>query len=78
MDAAYIQQGEWTCRSIQSVAAMGRFSSDRTVAEYAADIWHIESHPFVPPGPHMPPGHVAPPVVPGIPRRTSVNEGVYY
>ena len=30
-------------KSLINAASAGRFSSDRTVAEYARDIWHIES-----------------------------------
>jgi starch phosphorylase len=33
---------EWTRRSILNVAASGRFSSDRTIREYAEDIWGAE------------------------------------
>ena len=32
----------WTRKSILNVAGMGRFSSDRTVREYARDIWGVE------------------------------------
>jgi starch phosphorylase len=32
---------EWTRRSIRNVAGMGRFSSDRTIAEYAREIWGV-------------------------------------
>jgi starch phosphorylase len=32
----------WTTKAILNVARIGRFSSDRTVAEYASDIWGIE------------------------------------
>ena len=32
----------WTRKSILTVARMGKFSSDRTIAEYARDIWTIE------------------------------------
>lgn len=37
----YRNQGEWTRRSILSTAGMGKFSSDRAIAEYARDIWHV-------------------------------------
>jgi starch phosphorylase len=30
----------WTRMSILNVARIGKFSSDRTVLEYARDIWH--------------------------------------
>ena len=33
----------WTRMAILNVARIGKFSSDRTVAEYARDIWDIKS-----------------------------------
>ena len=38
----YESKGEWTRRAILNIAASGKFSSDRTIAEYARDIWHAE------------------------------------
>jgi len=38
---AYQDKEEWTRRSIMNTASSGRFSSDRTVAEYAKDIWKV-------------------------------------
>jgi len=32
----------WAHKAILNVARVGKFSSDRTIAEYAEDIWHIE------------------------------------
>ena len=32
----------WTKMSVLNVARMGRFSSDRAIREYCADIWHVE------------------------------------
>jgi starch phosphorylase len=35
----YLDKDEWTRRSILNAAGMGKFSSDRAVAEYAREIW---------------------------------------
>jgi starch phosphorylase len=35
----YADQDEWLKKAIVNIAASGRFSSDRTIAEYAKDIW---------------------------------------
>jgi starch phosphorylase len=45
VEAAYHDQAGWTHRSILNVAYMGRFSSDRTILNYAKDIWGV----YVPP-----------------------------
>jgi starch phosphorylase len=37
----YKDTQEWTRRAIRTVAGMGRFSSDRTVRDYAERIWHV-------------------------------------
>jgi starch phosphorylase len=42
VDKLYLQPHEWARTSILNTAAMGRFSSDRTVAEYAREIWDIK------------------------------------
>jgi len=41
VDALYGQPEEWTRRALVNVAAMGVFSSDRTVLEYAEHVWHV-------------------------------------
>ncbi len=38
---AFSQPAAWASKAILNVARIGRFSSDRTVAEYARDIWRI-------------------------------------
>jgi glycogen phosphorylase len=48
VDAAYKDSTAWVKRTILSVARMGKFSSDRTIREYAEQIWNIESTPFIP------------------------------
>jgi glycogen phosphorylase len=45
VEQLYRNEEEWTRRAILNVARMGRFSSDRTVAEYARDIWNVEAQP---------------------------------
>lgn len=42
----YADSREWTRRSIVNIARSARFSSDRTIAEYAADIWGAEPCPL--------------------------------
>ena len=38
----YLDQTEWTRRCILNTAGMGKFSSDRTITEYARDIWNVK------------------------------------
>ena len=45
MDEAYLDQRGWTEMSILSTAGMGFFSSDRTIKQYAEEIWGIEPAP---------------------------------
>ncbi len=41
----YADSDEWARKAILNVAGSGKFSSDRTIAEYAADIWHVKACP---------------------------------
>jgi starch phosphorylase len=42
VDNLFRQPAQWAERAIANVAGMGPFSADRTVREYARQIWHIE------------------------------------
>ena len=42
VDDLYRTPAKWCERAIANVAGMGVFSSDRTIREYARQIWHIE------------------------------------
>ncbi len=41
----YADSEAWTRKAIINVACSGKFSSDRTIQEYAADIWKVEPCP---------------------------------
>ena len=38
---AYVDQEKWASMAIRNVAGSGKFSSDRTIGEYASDIWKL-------------------------------------
>ncbi|MOA26813.1 Glycogen phosphorylase [compost metagenome] len=42
VDEVYRNQDDWTRRAVLNIANMGYFSSDRTIQEYADEIWHIK------------------------------------
>jgi starch phosphorylase len=41
----YADRDAWAYKAIVNVASSGKFSSDRTIAEYAGDIWHVRPCP---------------------------------
>jgi starch phosphorylase len=41
VDAAYRNRDRWARMAILNVARSGKFSSDRTIREYAEEIWHL-------------------------------------
>jgi starch phosphorylase len=43
VDEAWLDRGQWNRKSLLNIARMGKFSSDRTIAEYARDIWKIKA-----------------------------------
>lgn len=42
VDELYKQPDAWTRKAVLNIANMGYFSSDRTIQEYAKEIWNIE------------------------------------
>jgi starch phosphorylase len=42
VDELWLDRGQWNRKSLLNIARMGKFSSDRTIAEYARDIWGIK------------------------------------
>ena len=43
--AVYADPDAWARKAILNVAGSGKFSSDRTIAEYASEIWNVEPCP---------------------------------
>jgi len=43
----YAHPEDWTRKAILNIASSGGFSSDRTIAEYASDIWNVTPCPVV-------------------------------
>jgi starch phosphorylase len=45
VDVEYQQKALWARKSIMCTAGMGKFSSDRTIQQYAEQIWGVEATP---------------------------------
>lgn len=41
VDAVWRDSPDWQARAIRNVARVGWFSSDRTIRQYAEDIWNV-------------------------------------
>lgn len=41
IDALYRDKAKWCAKAIANVAGMGSFSADRTIAQYAKEIWNV-------------------------------------
>jgi starch phosphorylase len=46
LGVVYADSAEWNRMAIVNVASSGRFSSDRTIMEYARDIWNVSPCPL--------------------------------
>jgi starch phosphorylase len=44
--ALYARPDEWATRALLNIAGSGRFSSDRTISDYARDIWQVTPCPI--------------------------------
>jgi glycogen phosphorylase len=42
VDELYLDREEWSRRALLNIAGMGKFSSDRTIREYAEKIWNVQ------------------------------------
>ncbi|XP_072246557.1 glycogen phosphorylase, brain form [Leuresthes tenuis] len=51
----YENPRDWTRKVIRNIAASGKFSSDRTVSQYAREIWGVEPSDVKIPPPNEPP-----------------------
>jgi len=45
LNMAYSDRDKWARMAILNVAASGKFSSDRTIKEYASEIWQVNRCP---------------------------------
>ncbi|KAK2706709.1 glycogen phosphorylase-like isoform X2 [Artemia franciscana] len=54
VNVVYKDQEKWTQMAIMNIASSGKFSSDRTIAEYAREIWGVEPSWEKLPAPHEP------------------------
>ena len=42
IDLAYSDKSKWAEMAICNVAGSGKFSSDRTISQYASEIWNLK------------------------------------
>ena len=54
VSATYQDQSKWLEMAIHNIASSGKFSSDRTIAEYATEIWGVQPSWEKLPAPHEP------------------------
>uniref|UniRef100_A0A670YHD0 Alpha-1,4 glucan phosphorylase n=1 Tax=Pseudonaja textilis TaxID=8673 RepID=A0A670YHD0_PSETE len=54
VDQLYMNPRKWTKMVIKNIACSGKFSSDRTITEYAREIWGVEPSAVKIPPPNIP------------------------
>uniref|UniRef100_A0A8C0HKF3 Alpha-1,4 glucan phosphorylase n=1 Tax=Buteo japonicus TaxID=224669 RepID=A0A8C0HKF3_9AVES len=54
VDQLFMDPREWTKKVIRNIACSGKFSSDRTITEYAQEIWGVEPSATKIPPPNLP------------------------
>ncbi|KFU89528.1 Glycogen phosphorylase, brain form, partial [Chaetura pelagica] len=54
VDQLFMDPREWTKKVIRNIACSGKFSSDRTITEYAREIWDVEPSDTKIPPPNLP------------------------
>ncbi|NIZ46677.1 glycogen/starch/alpha-glucan phosphorylase [Entomospira nematocerorum] len=45
LEQAYLDEKKWAKMALINIARSGKFSSDRTIKQYADEIWHIKPNP---------------------------------
>ena len=54
VDEVYRDEDRWGRMCVMNIANMGKFSSDRTILEYAKDVWNLKPCPIQIPNAHGP------------------------
>jgi len=75
IDQVYQDQDRWLRMSVMSTAGMGKFSSDRTIHDYATKIWGLQPCPR--PGPVLVDTHALSLKVPHVHRNASSLDGSF-
>ncbi|HQY63701.1 MAG TPA: glycogen/starch/alpha-glucan phosphorylase, partial [Polyangiaceae bacterium] len=42
VSSAFADQASWQAKAVRNIANSGRFSSDRTIHQYASEIWDVK------------------------------------
>jgi starch phosphorylase len=47
VDSVFTDKEKWARMSIMNTACMGKFSTDRTISEYAKEVWDVKPVPII-------------------------------